>query len=95
MQYCQLKSDAGGVCQVARSVVVQTDCSWSVYIRAVKVPATCKILANFPPTIAASSVVSQIVGSVDRAVICPGNHDDEFVAVCQKKGGAIKGMVKQ
>ena len=92
VQYCQLKSDPSGVCQVTESVVVRTDCSWSVYVHALKVPATCKILADFQPTIAASSVVSKIVESVDRAAICPGSHEDEFISACQKKGGTIKGQ---
>ena len=40
---------------VAASVVVCADLSWSVYLRGVKVPIACKVLAEFPPAIEASS----------------------------------------
>ena len=92
VQYCQLKSDPSGVRHVAMSVVVHADLSWSVLLRGVKVPASCKILTGVPPIIAASSVVSKLVLDIDRAVICPGSPEDEFVDVCQKRGDAIKGQ---
>ena len=55
-----------------------------------KVPIACKVLADFPPAIEASSVVSKLVVCVDQAVVCPGNPETQFVAVCQKRGGTMK-----
>jgi hypothetical protein len=92
VEHCQLKSDASGVRCVAGSVVVSCDMSWSVHFHGVKVPAACKVLANFPLVIAAFSVVMKLVQCVDQAVICPGSSDEEFVTLCQKRGGTIKGQ---
>ena len=92
VEYCQLKGNLNGVHHVAASVVVCADLSWSVYLRGVKVPIACKVLADFPPAIEASSVVSKLVGCVDQAVVCPGNPETQFVAVCQKRGGTMKGL---
>lgn len=92
MEHCQLKSDASGVRCVAGSVVVSCDMSWSVHFHGVMVLAACKVLANFPLVIAALSVVMKLVQCVDQAVICPGCSDEEFVTLCQKRGGTIKGQ---
>ena len=74
MEYCQLKGNLNGVHHVAASVVC-ADLLWSVYLRGVKVPIACKVLADFPPAIEASSVVSKLVPCVEQAVICPGNPE--------------------
>ncbi len=92
VEYCQLKRDPSGVCHVATSVVVNADLSWSVQLRGVQVPAACKVLAEFPPTIAASSTVLKLMECVDRAVICPGSPEDDFISVCEKRGSTIKGQ---
>ena len=82
MEYCQLKGNLNGVHHVAASVVVSADLSWSVYLRGVKVPIACKVLADFPPASETSSTVSKLVACVDQAVIYPGNPESQFIAVC-------------
>ena len=77
--------------QVTCSIVVTQDLMWSVYVRGVKVPTTCKVLVDCPPCIPSVRAISEVVKCVDRAVICQGNADEEFVSLCTKRGGTIKG----
>ena len=92
VQYSQLKSDPSGVHLVVASVVVRADLSWSVHLRGAKVPASCKVLSGVPPIITTSSLVAKLVQDVNRAVICPGSPEDEFIDVCEKRGGTMKGQ---
>lgn len=48
--------------------VVTEDLMWSVYVCGVKVPTTCKVLADCPPSIPSVCVISEVVKCVDRAV---------------------------
>ena len=73
------------------SIVVSDDLMWSVYVHGVKVPTTCKVLADCPPSIASARSISVILRCVDKAVICQGNHEEEFVSLCTRRGGTIKG----
>ena len=53
-------------------------------------PATCKLLAEFPLLISSPTVISNLICSVHQAAVCPGNTDEDFVAVCEKRGGTMK-----
>lgn len=92
VEYYQLKSTQNGMLHVATNVIIHTDLSWNVIYRGMKVSATCNILTEFPQTITDSRTVQRLLERVDQAVICPGNPEDVFVAVCKKRGGTIKGQ---
>ena len=55
-----------------------------------KVPATCKLFAEFPLLISSPTVMSNLICSVHQTAVCPGNADEDFVAVCEKRGGTMK-----
>ena len=94
IEYCQLMNDLSlsGMCYVSKSIAIRTDLSWSILVQGQKVPTTCKFLAHFPPALALSDQASKMVETLNRAFICPGNPDQEFVNVCRKRGGTIKGQ---
>lgn len=89
-QYCKLENTLDGICQVTASVVFSSERSWSVYVCGKKVPETCSLLKEFPRCISSLNVLSDLISAIDRAVRCSGNPDDNFVDLCQKRGGEMK-----
>ena len=72
---------------VTRSVVVNEDKSWSVYVFRKKVPDSCYILQGHPPQISGNDELLLIIGRVDEASLCPGNPERQFIELCHKRSG--------
>ena len=51
--------------------------------------ATCQLLSLFPQRILSVANVKEIVDSIDRALICPGNPDPEMVELFERRGDSI------
>lgn len=91
-QYYRIEKAENGVCGVTLSVIIHGDNSWKVFARNREVPATNSLLRRFPDGILPSSGnAMQLVHAVHKAVICPGNPEEKFVSMCEKKGGKMKG----
>ena len=92
IQYCKVESGGyADVCRVTRSVTLNPDHTWSVFIGGKKVPETCSILTRFSSSVTSDIVLSKLIKGIDEAVCCPGNPEEKFVTVCQMRGGSIKG----
>ena len=48
-------------------------------------------LMRFPLLLTSSSQVKEMLTCLNQAVLCPGNPDDDFVALCRKRGGVLRG----
>ena len=78
--------------KVERSITVNTDMSWHVHIAGKLVPiATNKVLRDFPCRISEVKCLQRIMECVERAHICPGNPQPEFVEIVNKQGGSSAG----
>ena len=90
-QYCKVENTLDGVCQVTASVVFSNEGTWNVYACGKKVPESCCLLKEFPSCISSTDALLDLISAVDTAVYCPGNPDEDFVKLCQTRGGEIKG----
>jgi hypothetical protein len=90
LQWSRMEIDRNRVLQSAASVLLTHDLSWSVHINRKKVPATCKLLVEFPAMISSPSIVSNLLYCIHNAAVCPGNTDDDFITLCEKRGGTMK-----
>ena len=91
IQYCKMATDLNGQYKVTISIKLYPDLSWSVYADGKEVPTTCSILTNYPQVISSPSVAHIMIQDVSKAVICPGNPDEEFVSLCRTRGSIMKG----
>ena len=80
LQFCKVQRDGiDSLCTVTKSVVLDVvKSSWSVYVRGKRVPETCKALSKFPGTVS-SNLLQDIICTVDKSSVCPGNPDEKFV----------------
>ena len=90
LQWSRMEIDQSGVRQPTLSLILLHDLSWSVHIYGKKVPATCKLTAEFSSTISSPTIISSLLRCIHHAAICPGNSDERFVTLCEKRGGAMK-----
>ena len=91
-QYCKIEEDAvTGLCVISSSVVVHSDGTWEAYHHSKKIPSTCEILSGFPKEALNPDVLSRVITILDKANLCPGNPEEEFIEIYSSKGGVIKG----
>lgn len=72
------------------SVIVHGDQTWNVFVYGMKVPRTNTLLQGFPDCISAPTL-TELIDTVNLAVFCPGNPENKFVEICQKRGGVFRG----
>ena len=78
--------------KVERSITVNTDMSWHVHIAGKLAPvATNKLLRDFPCRISEVERLQRIMECVEKAHVCPGNPQPEFVEIVNKRGGSSAG----
>ena len=90
VQYTKFQPNENGVMEVRSTVVVHSDLTWSVHLKQKPVPVTCQVLPQ-ASTSPSPSMVLQLLDRIDCAYVCPGNPDSDFVHICQKRGGVMKG----
>ena len=91
VQWSRMEIGHGGVLQPTASVLLTHNPSWSVHIYGKKVPATCQLLNCWVPSLISSpTIISNLLCCVHQAAVCPGNADEDFVAVHEKWGGTMK-----
>ncbi len=91
MQYIKINPRIGEMCQVSSSVALHQNGTWTAFFMGEKIPPSNAVLATFPQNITPSTLQSLIL-SIDNAVLCPGNPDEDFVSVCKgKKDGKMSG----
>ena len=90
-QFCKIE-EVNGLCMVTASIAIDlAEKSWIASIHGTKIPRTCKILSQYPTQISSALTLSEIIATIDNAVLCPGNPDDKFVEIYDRKGGVVKG----
>ena len=80
-----------GTRKVTTFVTIRSDLTWQVKSHEHAVSYTSKSLANIPPVLNPSNAMN-LLKDIDCLTLCPGNPDPEFVSLCHKRGGTIKGQ---
>ena len=90
-QFCKVE-EVDGLCMVTASIAVDlVERCWIAHVHGTKIPRTCKILSQYPSQITSALTLSKIIATIDNSILCPGNPDDKFVEMYDKKGGVVKG----
>ena len=79
-----------GVYQPTVTVLLEQNSSWSVHLFGKKVPAACWLLSEFPSKVSSPTIISQLISCVNEAKLCPGNVDNRYVDICEKRGGTMR-----
>ena len=89
-QYSKLENGPKGLCLVT-TTGSRSGCTWNVHVGDKKVPESCHLLMKSSPCTSSSKVLPNLIRSVDRARLCPGNPEEQFATICHKRGGEMKG----
>ena len=90
-QYCKVKEGSRGLGEVTASIILDSDCTWNVYVGGKKLPETCDVRARFRSSPLTYDKLTDMMKAIDNSVLCPGNPDEKFVSVCKDKGGIVRG----
>lgn len=74
----------------ASVVIDETEKSWKVHVHGNEVPSTCNVLSRYPTHISSALTLCELIATIDNSVLCPGNPDEKFVELYDKKG-EVKG----
>ena len=91
IQFSKVEIALDGLRELTASVLINSNLSWSIHVISKQVPATCKLLTEFPLTLSSPTTITNLLSCIHHAAICPGNPDVDFIDLCQKRGGTIKG----
>ena len=91
IQFSKVEIALDGLRELTASVLINSNLSWSIHVISKQVPATCKLLTEFPLTLSSPTTITNLLSCIHHAAICPGNPDVDFIDLCQKHGGTIKG----
>ena len=89
IRFCLMKSTPP---TVTRSVSVNADFTWYIHAHGRVVPRDNEIIKRLPEKVASVSVLRDILSVVKAARKCPGNPEERFVQVIEKRGGSVVGV---
>lgn len=89
--FCKLVQDRPDLGpEISRSIVVESDFSWKVYVYGKEVSAqSCSVLCNFGPEMNLSSL-KRLLTVVDKSKVCVGHPESNFVSMLKSRKGEIK-----
>jgi len=90
LEYILLDKGEDGARHVTKSLRIHSNLTWEVMCWTHVVPPTCKVLAKYPQHLLADNSSQNIVKDVDCSVLCPGHPEEQFVSLCQERGGSMK-----
>ena len=77
-----------------RSVTVSVNMSWHAHAaRKLVTRANCQFLERAPNRISGIQCLNDILQTVQKATLCPGNPDSEFVELFKCRGRSTSGAV--
>ena len=85
---CKLEHIDGRSVTVTRSVVVNSDLTWCIYVHGQALnPSKCSALKTIPETIRTKAALNQLVKLVDTLNICAGHPDKHFLNLADSRKG--------
>ena len=91
IQWSKIDITHNGLREPVISVLLQHDFSWRVHAYGKIVPQNSAILSIYSPALQSPDIMKNLIERLHRAKLCPGNPDEHFVTLCEKKGGTIDG----
>lgn len=88
VQFCILGSDPP---TVVRSVTVSADLTWYAHILGKVVPRANVVIQSLPAKANSKSSLLHILLAIQLARLCPGNPEEQFVRLLERKGGKACG----
>ena len=88
--YYNVEHTANHGTTIGLCITVHADNTWNVFACGKEVPETNPLLEGMPRCIT-SSTTAELLSIVERACICPGSPDKDFVDICAKRGGTMRG----
>ena len=88
LQFCILRFDPP---TVVRSVTVSSDLTWYAHVLGKVILRTNVVIQSLPAKASSVSVLRHILLTVQLAQLCPGNPEEHFVQLLQRKGGKACG----
>ncbi len=76
--------------RLGKAITVKSDLSWQVFINMKQLPTTCRLLRDIPSTVESPSAVMKLLNVVETAIPCPGNPENHFISLVEKRGGSIR-----
>ena len=88
IQFCIMRSDPP---TVVRSLTVSADLTWYAHILGGVVPRSNAVIQSLPAKANSESSLLHILSTVQSARVCPGNPEEQFVRLLERKGGKACG----
>ena len=89
LQFCLMKSNPP---TVTRSVTLNPDFTWFVHVHKRVVPRDNEVIQRLPERVTSVSTLTEILIAVKAARKCPGNPEEHFVQILEKRGGSVVGI---
>ena len=89
VQLSKVESRAPQQPYVSCTITVHFDLSWEVIVQGKVVPTSCPVLREQSPYVHNADSLLQLMKLVDRASVCQGNSDADFIELCKQRGGQI------
>ena len=88
VQFCILRSDPP---TVVRSVTVSADLTWYAHVLGRVVPRANVVIQSLPAKVSSNSSLLHVLLTIQLARLCPGNPEEDFVQLLERKGGQARG----
>ena len=86
LQFCLVMSNS---LVITTSVSVQPDFSWYTYVTGNVVPRGNQIIQHLPEKVNTITSLKAVLSTMESARICPGNPEEHFVEMVERKGGSV------
>ena len=73
---------------IASTINIAENGSFTVFFNGQMISATNSILSALPKHICSTATLQEIISAIDKAVLCPGNPEENFVDVCKRRPNA-------
>ena len=91
ISFYTISKDKNDIPHIHKSISLKGDRTWSVFACGRTLPASSEVLNDCPLTVQSSDDLMKILEVIDKAVLCLGNPDPQFMSLCQTRGGATWG----
>ena len=88
LQFCIMRSDPP---TVVCTLTVSADLTWYAHILGRVVPRSNAVIQSLPAKANSESSLQHILSTVQSARVCPGNPEEQFVRLLERKGGKACG----
>ena len=90
--YYHVVTTASAGTRIALCVTIHPDSTWNVYAYGKEVSVDGNpLFEGVPRCVTLSTTITDLLNVTSRACVCPGNPEENFVEICNKRGGTMRG----